>query len=84
MSERDIDFRKYLLDLFKIALSGIISAVSMFGIKAVIGSDAYGRGFLMNAVYAVIIAAVGVAVYLLVLLMLKESTLASLKKEKKE
>lgn len=75
---------KYLFDLFKIALSGVISAASMFGIKAIIGSDAYSRGFLMNAVYAVIIAAVGISVYLIALLILKESTLASLKKEKKE
>lgn len=61
-----IDFR-YIFDLFKILISGIISVCVMMLLKNVMGTDAYTKGFIFNALFAVAIALAGLIVYILLL-----------------
>ncbi len=73
---------KYFINLVKILISGVASAAVMLTVKKVLELDPYTQGFFMNVLIAVLIAALGAIVYLLLLLVLREKTIASLKKEK--
>ncbi len=73
---------KYVINLLKILLSGVASSSCMLLIKKLIYSDAYSKGFLFNVFYAIAIALVGVIIYVGVLLLLRETTIASITKRK--
>ncbi len=71
---------KYFLNIIKIIISGTVSGILMYLISHNFISDAFSSSFLMNIISSVIVVVIGVLVYFVLLIILKESTIFSLKK----
>lgn len=73
---------KYLFNLLKIIVAGVCSAIAMYFVKNLIGTDAYTCGFLVNVITAILTVISGAVIYLIILFVLRESTVSLLKSKK--
>lgn len=75
---------KHLLNVVRIFISGIASLALMLFLNKLLLIDNFNVSFVGNFFSAVLIAFIGIVVYFIVLLLLKEETLSSLKRTRKK
>jgi len=71
--------RSFIIDIAKIIASGILSFAVIYGIDCMISPVAFEKSAVYNVIYSTILAVVGVIVYVLLLLLVKEKTVSDLK-----
>ncbi len=67
----------YFINLIKILLSGAVSAVAMLGAKRLLRMNAFESTFFENVLFAIFVAIMGIIIYVIFLLLLREKTAVS-------
>jgi len=72
----------YLLNFAKILISGVLSCVTMYFVSRFIENDPFAQGFFKNLLCAALSAVVGIIVYFIVLVILREENIFTIVKNK--
>ena len=72
---------KYFIDFLKITVSGVLASAAMFGVCAFFKTNPYTANIFQNILCAAVSAIVGIAVYFVLLVFLKEESITQIYKK---